>query len=86
MNAKEHSVRSAELIVAAQEARLHDSMNALTNGKARIVAERARIESEHAQQISGMERDVAVARTQLEMDRAYLDKAKTDAEIGYEQI
>jgi hypothetical protein len=32
------------------------------------------------------ERDVAVARTQLEMDRAYLDKAKTDAEIGYEQI
>jgi hypothetical protein len=53
---------------------------------AKIVAERAKTEAEHAQQISGMERDVAVARTQLEMDRAYLDKAKTDAEIGYEQI
>lgn len=85
MNDKEHRVLSAESIVRAQEARLRDAQNALTNGKAKIVAERARMDAEWAQQISAFERDVACARAHLDMGRGYLEKCKTDLALGFKQ-
>ncbi|MFL6416133.1 MAG: hypothetical protein ACJ74Y_10765 [Bryobacteraceae bacterium] len=86
MNDKEHRVIAGEGIVRSQEARLRDAQNALTNGKAKIVAERAKLEAEWAQQISALEMGVTCARSQLDMDRAYLEKVRTDLAIGFEQL